>query len=494
MHYNYKIHYRPGDKNCAADALSRRVELHPLDGEDDKPICLIPETKFTEIAACEVELTDSDWQELLDVILAALTISDAHILSDVCWLLQDWADRPEGLEWEDGLGWKDGRIWILEDDGLWKKVMGLYHDSPVTGHLGTSGTMELVSRSYWQQNLPNWVKRYVQGCHTCRQVKHWNQCEFGKLQLIPAPDRPWQWIQSNFVGELPKSDGFNVIYIVSNHLMKMAHFIPMTTDISTPDLMKLHVCHIWKLHGTPLIHSTDCSSTFTANFTRNIYKELGIEPCFSTAYHPQTQGQVENNNKWMEMYLQMFCSHHQDNWADLLLMVEFAYNNHHHPSIDTTPFFANYGYHPTLMNVLSAAQSDKPDKWIQQIRDAQDECKRMIERSQEVSKQVYNKWKGENPGFKVGDLVWLKVTNLSTDEPSPKLVSKCHRPFKIKDKLSDLTYCLELLPQWRIHDVFHVNVLSKVKPNTIPQCQQPTPPPVKVNDKDFWVIEKYLDA
>ena len=96
-----------------------------------------------------MELTDSDWQDLLDIILAALTISDAHILSDVCRLLQEWADKPEGLEWEDGLGWKDGRIWILEDDGIWKKVMGLYHDSLVTGHLGTSGMTELVSCSYW---------------------------------------------------------------------------------------------------------------------------------------------------------------------------------------------------------------------------------------------------------------------------------------------------------------------------------------------------------
>jgi transposase InsO family protein len=131
----------------------------------------------------------------------------------------------------------------------------------------------------------------------------------------------------------------------------MAHFIPTTTDISAPDLMKLHIQHVWKLHGIPLVHGTDRGSTFTAGFTKSIYKDLGIEPRFSTAYHPQTQGQVENNNKWMETYLRMFCSHRQDDWADLLPMAEFAYNNHHHPSIDSTPFFANYGYHPTLTNV-----------------------------------------------------------------------------------------------------------------------------------------------
>ena len=81
-HYNCKIHYQPGDKNCTADALSQCAELKPPDGEDDQPLCLIPETKFSKIATCGVELTDSDWQDLTDIILTALTISDTDILSE----------------------------------------------------------------------------------------------------------------------------------------------------------------------------------------------------------------------------------------------------------------------------------------------------------------------------------------------------------------------------------------------------------------------------
>ncbi len=216
-----------------------------------------------------------------------------------------------------------------------------------------------------------------------------------------------------------------------------------------------------------------------------LYKGLGIKPHFSTAYHLQTQGQVENNNKWMETYLRMFCSHRQDNWADLLPMAEFAYNNHHHPSIDTIPFFVNFGYHPTLTNIPTAGQAATPDERIQRIHDVQSECKCAIERSQEISKHAYDRWKRNNPGFKVGHLVWLEVTNLSMDEPSPKLASKHHGPFRILEKLSDLTYHLELPLQWKIHDVFHVNVLSEAKPDTIPNHTNPPPAPVKVNNEDL---------
>jgi len=289
-HYYYEIHYRPGDQNCAADTLSRRAELRPPEGEDEKPTFLIPPEKFMELAACEAEMTPADWEGLAEVFVAALTTSDvevftaaltasdADLLSEARALSAEWLDKPEGLVWEDGLGRKDGRVWIPESDELWRRVLGLYHDSPVTGHLGTSGTLELVARSYWRRNMTDWVTRYVQGCHTCRRAKHRNQRELGKLQPLPAPDGPWQWIQSDFVGELPKADGFNAIYVVSDCLTKMAHFIPTTTDISTPDLMRLHIRHVWKLHGVPLVHGTNRGSTFTAAFTKSLYKGLGIEP------------------------------------------------------------------------------------------------------------------------------------------------------------------------------------------------------------------------
>jgi len=61
-HYNYEIHYHPSDKNSAADALSRCAELRLPDGEDDKLASLIPSEKFTELATCEADLMQEDWE------------------------------------------------------------------------------------------------------------------------------------------------------------------------------------------------------------------------------------------------------------------------------------------------------------------------------------------------------------------------------------------------------------------------------------------------
>ena len=92
--------------------------------------------------------------------------------------------------------------------------------------------------------------------------------------------------------------------------------------------------------------------------------------------------------------------------------------------IDATPFFTNYGYHPTLTNIPTIGQSGPSDECIQQIHEVQAECKQAIEQSQEILKRVYDRWRRENPGFEVGDHIWLEAMNLAMDEPSPKLASK----------------------------------------------------------------------
>ena len=93
-----------------------------------------------------------------------------------------------------------------------------------------------------------------------------------------------------------------------DQLTKMTHFIPTNTCAMAEDLVQLHLKHMWKHHSISKIHNTDQGSTFTAEYTWRFFKALNIDQQFSTAYHPQTQGQVENNNKWVETYIRMFCN------------------------------------------------------------------------------------------------------------------------------------------------------------------------------------------
>ena len=176
------------------------------------------------------------------------------------------------------------------------------------------------------------------------------------------PEGPWQWTESDHIVKLPKSKGFDSIYVVVDQFTKMAHFIPTTEKVLEEDLIDIHMKNVWKHHGLPLIHSTDCHCNFTSKYVQKMFKALGIEQQFSSAYHPQTQGQVKNLNGWLETFLRIFCDHQKENWADLLHLAEFTWNNHHHSSLDMTPFYANYSMHPTMTDLPSKGQYDVPKR------------------------------------------------------------------------------------------------------------------------------------
>jgi len=125
-------------------------------------------------------------------------------------------------------------------------------------------------------------------------------------------------------------------------------------------MVELHIQQVWPLHGLPLRHNADRGAQFTAPYMRNLYKSLGVDQRLSTAYHPESQGQVKSNNKWLETYLRIFSVYQQDDWADFLHTAEFAYNHHHHPSIGTTPFYANYRSRQDLSSQLRIASGWSP--------------------------------------------------------------------------------------------------------------------------------------
>ena len=69
---------------------------------------------------------------------------------------------------------------------------------------------------------------------------------------------------------------------------------------------------------------------------------------FTSGYHPKGNGQTEQSNQTLEQYLQVYCNYQQDNWANLLPLAEFSYNNAPSTTTGVSPFFANKGYHPNL--------------------------------------------------------------------------------------------------------------------------------------------------
>lgn len=97
------------------------------------------------------------------------------------------------------------------------------------------------------------------------------------------------------------------------------------------------------MHGVPKTIISDRDTRMTSRFWTTLNASLGTRLNFSTAYHPQTEGQTERVNQVIEDLLRMYCMDQQYKWEEYLQLVEFAYNNSHHASLGMTPFVALYG-------------------------------------------------------------------------------------------------------------------------------------------------------
>jgi transposase InsO family protein len=105
----------------------------------------------------------------------------------------------------------------------------------------------------------------------------------------------------DFIVGLPKTQsGCDSIWIIVDRLTKVTHFIPVKTTYSGPQLAELYMSRIVYLHGVPKKIVSDRGTQFTSKFWERLYETLNTQLHFSSAYHPQTDGQTERVNQILE--------------------------------------------------------------------------------------------------------------------------------------------------------------------------------------------------
>ena len=126
----------------------------------------------------------------------------------------------------------------------------------------------------------------------------------------------------------------------------MVYYKLVKVTINAPGLAEVIIDMVVRHHSLPDSIVTNQESLFTSNFWSLLCYFLSIKRRLSTAFHPQTNGQTERQNSTIEAYLRAFVNFEQNDWARLLLIAEFAYNNAKNASTGFTLFELYYGYHP----------------------------------------------------------------------------------------------------------------------------------------------------
>jgi hypothetical protein len=223
---------------------------------------------------------------------------------------------------------------------------------------------------------------------------------------------------------------------------------------------------------------------------RELCRLIGATQNISTAYHPRTDGQSECSNQWLGQYLRPWVNVQVDNWEEHLPLAEFAHNSWRNETTRQSPFKMLMGYEPRAE--ISDALTPIPT--LELRRETWKQVREEAEKHIIQAQKCWAQSKKEGRTFKEGDYVWLEGRNLHLDVPSTKLAPKRHGPFPIKRVLSPITYQLTLPGTWKIHDVFHVDLLTPYVEMEFHGPNYMRPPPDLVQGEEEYKVEKVLNS
>ena len=173
-----------------------------------------------------------------------------------------------------------------------------HHDNLLVGYFGIKKTCELIARKYYWPTLRRDVEDYVRGCDVCLALKAVRHKPYGDLQSLPVPIHCWKDLSMDFVTGLPistdwKGDSYDLILVIVDRLTKMVHYKPIKVTINAPGLAEVIINIVVRHHGLADSIVIDRGLLFTSKFWSLLCYFLGIKQKFSTAFHPQTNGQTE---------------------------------------------------------------------------------------------------------------------------------------------------------------------------------------------------------
>ncbi|UYV84340.1 hypothetical protein LAZ67_X001895, partial [Cordylochernes scorpioides] len=425
--YDFDIIHKSGKKHLDADGLSRG----PL-----------PETDW-----------DEDFERLF---LNQITDEEDKFIESVKKNLNgSRRSIAQNFKEEDGCLFKknpnpEGRAWLLVvPENKKREIMKEYHNHMSNGHLGVARTMYRIKSKYFWPSMLKDVSEFVKTCHLCQSRKGSNQLPSGLLQPIPPANFPFERIGIDFVGPLPSTKNRKKwIIVLTDYYTRYAE-TRAVSEATVKEVSKFLVEDIFLRHGAPQYLISDRGSQFTSNLMKEVMKTCKIKHCFTTSYHPQTNGLTERLNRTLINMLSMYVNTDQKNWDEILPFITHAYNTTIQETTGYSLFFLMFGREPTSLlddrNISVDIDKDDYDEYIKHHLDKINRTRKLVInntiKTQERMKKNYDK-KHMERSYEPGELVavWTPIRKIGKCE---KLLRKYFGPYRILKKLSNVNYLIE---------------------------------------------------
>lgn len=416
MGYTFEIQYKQGKENVAADALSR-----------------VSGSQLLHIAISQIHHGFYESQSRL--------WETDHNLKKIIDDLTTQPSKHSTYSFINGELRRKGKLVVGDDPAVNLHIFNWLHNSAVGGHSGQDSTLQRIESLFFWPKMSLETQNYVRNCSFCQQNKNDLSAKPGLLQALLVPTGVWESVTLDFIEGLPPSSENHCILVVIDRFSKNPHFLALSHPYTAMDIAKLYLDQVFRLHCMPKDITSDRDPTFLSEVWREMFCVHGVDLNFSTAYHPQTDGQTKVTNKTLETYLRCMTSDSPHSWSSWLPLAEWWYNTTYHSAIHTTPYEIIYGQPPPIhMPYLpDESSSSSVDRTLQKREAVIDLMKFHLLRAQNRMKQ-YADAKCSDREFKIGDHVYLKLQpyrqhSLKGRNIPHKLSPRYYGPFPILNRV-----------------------------------------------------------
>ena len=257
-----------------------------------------------------------------------------------------------------------------------------------------------------------------------------------RLRLFPAT-RPLESLAIDVLGPLPKTKaGRRFLLVITDRFTKLTQVVALRT--TTAYMVATAFCNAWVFkYGVPRSLLSDNGPQFNANVFQSVCRVLGITNLYKSAYHPQTNGQVERYNRTIASMLRNYVNEHQDDWDVYVGPLTYAYNSHVHRNTHTTPFELVLSRPPPNFSLRRADGDTPPSDRGTQRAEFLETLDATIQKAYESLRRTQARYKSDfdkrvrriNARLKRGDYVYMNFTDRA--RTSNRLASPAVGPYRV---------------------------------------------------------------
>ncbi|KAH9726475.1 hypothetical protein KPL70_008268 [Citrus sinensis] len=420
LSFQFRIDYKPGHANRAADALSRvhaaSDEIEPIDSKYTSSFCLSLHSSPSFNLLTELLRENSTCHDILKL---HHQVSSGHFMAD--------------YSIHNGILLYKGKYYLSAESSLKIILLKEFHSTPLARHVGIHRIYLRLSANFFWVHMRQDVEKFVTECLICQQKKYSTKAPAGLLQPLHIPSLVWDEITMDFITGLPLSRGYSAILAVVDRLKKSAHFGPLPSNFTAHKTVKLFVEIVVKIHGFPSSIISDRDPVFLSQFWNRLLTLSGTSLHYSMASHPQTDGQRE------ALFGRL------------------------------PPTIPPYVKSSTSIQALDDILLER-DKLLKSLKDNLRQAQhRMAQKANTHRREVQ---------FSVGDKVLVKLQPYRrytvASRSCHKLAKRYYGPFVVIARIGPVAYKLELPLASKIHPIFHVSLLKPFHGST-PQEISPLP-------------------